>query len=536
LVDGHLALGETEIFLDRGYVISVRQGASACYARVRQRAEVALKQLAHGEDHVLPARVDVIVDSISSWSSGSRPRSRRWRSTCSSRQGKGDVMEDLERRTMSKVSLRLIPFLIICYFVAYLDRTNVGFAALTMRQDLNISATAYGLGSGIFFLSYFLCEVPSNLALERFGARKWIARIMFTWGVLSGCMALIGGEWSFYLVRFLLGAAEAGFFPGIIFYLTLWFPSVYRARIVGLFMAAIPGSTVFGAPLSSALLYLDGTAGLHGWQWMFILEALPAVVLSLVVLGFLTDRPAEAHWLEPEEREWLTERLEAEQRQRVAARHFSVGQALTNGRVMALAFVYFGAVATNYGISFWLPQIVQDFGGLSKLQVGLITAIPYAIGLVGMIWWARRSDAKLERKGHAAFALAVAGGFIALSTAFTSPTLKMACLSIAGFGVFSVLPVFWTFPTAFLSGAAAAAGIAIINALGNLAGFVGPYAMGFIKDATGSFSGGLLFISVCGLAAMVIVLLLPHEEHVGPAPELERLPEFGPSGLQAPEL
>jgi ACS family tartrate transporter-like MFS transporter len=269
---------------------------------------------------------------------------------------------------------------------------------------------------------------------------------------------------------------------------------------------------------------------------MFILVALPGVVLSLVVVGFLTDRPAEAHWLEPEEREWLTERLEAEQRQRVAARHFSVGQALTNGRVIALAFVYFGAVATNYGISFWLPQIVQDFGGLSKLQVGLITAIPYAIGLVGMIWWARRSDAKLERKGHAAFALAVAGGFIALSTAFTSPTLKMACLSIAGFGVFSVLPVFWTFPTAFLSGAAAAAGIAIINALGNLAGFVGPYAMGFIKDATGSFSGGLLFISVCGLAAMVIVLLLPHEEHVGPAPELERLPEFGPSGLQAPEL
>jgi MFS transporter, ACS family, tartrate transporter len=448
----------------------------------------------------------------------------------------GIDMEELEKRTMRKVSLRLIPFLIVCYFVAYLDRTNVGFAALTMRQDLGISATAYGLGAGIFFLTYFVFEVPSNLALERFGARRWIARIMVSWGILSGCMAFIGGEWSFYIVRLLLGAAEAGFFPGIIFYLTLWFPAVYRARIVGLFMAAIPGSTVFGAPLSSALLYMDGIAGLKGWQWMFILEALPAVILSFVVLKFLTDRPAEAQWLEPEERKWLSATIAAEARQRVAARHFTVRQALTNGRVLALAFVYFGAVATNYGISFWLPQIVQDFGGLSKLQVGLVTAMPYAVGLVGMIWWGRRSDAKLERKGHAAFALAIACIFIALSTAFSNPALKMLCLSIAGFGVFAVLPIFWTFPTAFLSGAAAAAGIAVINSLGNLAGFIGPYAMGWIKDATGSFSGGLLFIAGCGLAAMIIVLLLPHEEHVAASAELEHTPEYGPSGIQAPEL
>jgi sugar phosphate permease len=254
------------------------------------------------------------------------------------------------------------------------------------------------------------------------------------------------------------------------------------------------------------------------------------------VLKFLTDRPAQANWLNPEEREWLSARIEAEARQRVAVRHFTVGQALTNGRVLALAFVYFGAVATNYGISFWLPQIVQGFGGLTNLEIGLITAVPYAVGLVGMIWWGRRSDRKLERKGHAAFALAVAGVFIALSTAFADPTLKMLCLSIAGFGVFAVLPVFWTFPTAFLTGAAAAAGIAIINSLGNLAGFIGPYAMGWIRDATGSFSGGLLFIAACGLAAMVVVLLLPHEEHASPVPELERTPEYGPSGLQAPEL
>ena len=258
----------------------------------------------------------------------------------------------MEQRTMRKVSARLIPFLIVCYFVAYLDRTNVGFAALTMRQDLNISATAYGFGAGIFFLSYFLFEVPSNLFLERFGARRWIARIMFTWGILSGAMAFIGGEYSYYIVRLLLGAAEAGFFPGIIFYLTLWFPMLYRARIIGLFMAAIPGSTVFGAPLSSLLLYMDGIGGMKGWQWIFILEAAPAVIMSFVVLYYLTDRPAEANWLEPDERKWLSDKLEEEQRQRVAAAHFTVGEALTNPRVLALAVVYFGAVATNYGISF----------------------------------------------------------------------------------------------------------------------------------------------------------------------------------------
>ncbi|MBV8094279.1 MAG: MFS transporter [Acetobacteraceae bacterium] len=437
---------------------------------------------------------------------------------------------------MAKVSRRLIPFLIICYFVAYLDRTNVSFAALTMRRDLNISDAAYGLGAGIFFFTYFIFEVPSNLALERFGARKWIARIMLTWGILSGCMAIIGGEWGFYIVRLLLGAAEAGFFPGIIFYLTLWFPSVYRARIVGYFMAAIPGSAVLGAPLSALLLYLDGVAGLAGWKWMFILEAVPAVILSVVTWVYLTDRPSDAHWLEPEERTWLSERLAAEQRQRLAAQHFTVTQALLNPRVMALAFIYFGTVATNYGVSFWLPQIIQSFGGLSKIEIGIITAIPYAIGLVGMVWWGKRSDIKLERKFHAAFACFVAGFFIALSTAFANPTLKMVCLSIAGFGVFAVLPVFWTFPTAFLSGAAAAAGIAIINALGNLAGFAGPYVMGWIKQETNSFSGGLLFVGACGLAAMVIVLLLPHESHLERAPEEEHAHEYGPSGIEAPEL
>src|SRR5580765_5397212 len=268
-------------------------------------------------------------------------------------------MEPLEQRTIAKVSARLVPFLIVCYFVAYLDRVNVSFAALTMNKDLGLSASAFGFGAGIFFLAYFLFEVPSNLFLERVGARKWIARIMFTWGVLSGGMAFISGETGFYVVRVLLGIAEAGFFPGIIFYLTLWFPAVYRARIVGYFMAAIPLSTVIGAPVSGLLLGLDGGLGLKGWQWLFVLEAAPALVLSVVVFFYLTDRPADATWLQPDERAWLVARLEDERLKREAVRRYSVAQALMDPKVLLLSLVYFGGVATNYGLSFFLPQIVK---------------------------------------------------------------------------------------------------------------------------------------------------------------------------------
>ena len=255
-----------------------------------------------------------------------------------------------------------MPFLVVCYFVAYLDRVNVSFAALTMNRDLGLSASQYGFGAGIFFLAYFIFEVPSNLLLERFGARKWIARIMFTWGLISGAMAFVGGPTSFYVLRALLGVAESGFFPGIIFYLTLWFPAVYRARIIGYFMAAIPLSTVFGAPISGLLLGLDGVMGLKGWQWLFILEAAPSLILSGVVLFYLTDRPADAAWLPPEEREWLVRRLESEHAHRTTRHNLSVGQALLNPKVLALSLVYFGAVATNYGLSFFLPQIVKAFG------------------------------------------------------------------------------------------------------------------------------------------------------------------------------
>jgi ACS family tartrate transporter-like MFS transporter len=429
-------------------------------------------------------------------------------------------MNAVEIRTIAKVTKRLVPFLIVCYFIAYLDRVNVGFAALEMNQDLGLSQTAFGLGAGIFFIAYFIFEVPSNLLLERFGARKWIARIMLSWGILSGTMAFIpaigratglGNENTFYLVRVVLGAAEAGFFPGIIFYLTLWFPAQYRGRIVGYFMAAIPLSTVIGAPISGVLLYLHGGLGLAGWQWLFIVEAVPAIILAGVVFFYLTDWPADATWLAPEERTWLTERLDLEQRQRQAVRDYSVRQSLVNPRVLGLSLVYFGAVATNYGLSFFLPQIVKAFG-LNIFLTTLVSATPYAVGLVGMVWWGRRSDRVVERKFHAAFPLFIAAVGIAVSTALDNPTLKMLSLCVAGFGIFANLPVFWTLPTAFLSGAAAAAGIAVINSIGNLAGFAGPFAMGWIRDHTGSYAGGLLLLAALGIIALGILLMIGQDE------------------------
>jgi D-galactonate transporter len=441
-------------------------------------------------------------------------------------------MQELETRTIRKVSARLIPFLIVCYFVAYLDRVNVGFAALTMNKDLGLTNAMFGFGSGVFFLAYFLFEVPSNLLLDKFGARKWIARIMFSWGLLSGLMAFIphiatatgmANERIFYGVRILLGIAEAGFFPGIIFYLTLWFPSVYRARIIGYFMAAIPLSSVIGAPISGMLLTLDGWLGLAGWQWLFIIEAVPALILAVVVFTYLTDRPRDAAWLNADERDWLATRLDAEQRQREAVEHFGVISALLNPRVLALSLVYFGAVACNYGVGFWLPQIVKGFG-LSNLATGFVTAIPYVVGTAAMVWFGRRSDRKQERRWHAAAGLALAAGGIALSTALDDPTLKMIALSVGAAGVFGVLPVFWTLPTAFLSGSAAAAGIAIINSIGNLSGFAGPYAMGYLRDLTGSFASGLLAIAACAAVAMVIVIAIHHDAALERAPKLRPAP------------
>ncbi|HTH62906.1 MAG TPA: MFS transporter [Paraburkholderia sp.] len=425
---------------------------------------------------------------------------------------------ELEARTMARVTARLVPFLMLCYFVAYLDRVNVGFAALQMNTALGLSASTFGLGAGIFFIAYFFFEVPSNLMLERFGARRWIARIMFTWGLLAGAMAFIpdiakftgfSPATVFITLRVLLGVAEAGFFPGIIFLLTLWFPAAYRARVVGYFMAAIPLSTVIGGPISGALLQMDGMVGLAGWQWLYLIEAAPALILTFFVLGYLTDKPAQATWLAADEREWLVARLVRERRQREAVRSFSVREALFNPRVFVIALIYFGANATNYGLSFFLPQIVKSFG-LSNVQTGFVTSLPYVVGVIGMLVWGRRSDRKLERKRHVAIALVIAAAGIGAAAGLSNPVLKMAALSIAGFGIFGCLPVIWTLPAAFLSGAAAAGGIAAVNSLGNLSGFFGPFVMGWIKDSTGSFSLGLLTLAAAGLVGAIAALLLHH--------------------------
>ncbi|WP_345814122.1 MFS transporter [Paraburkholderia sp. PREW-6R] len=446
---------------------------------------------------------------------------------------------EIEERTMKRVIRRLIPFLMLCYFVAYLDRVNVGFAALQMNKALGLSASAFGFGAGIFFIAYFFFEVPSNLLLARFGARRWIARIMFTWGILAGAMAFIphiarftgmSSAHVFYGLRILLGVAEAGFFPGIIFLLTLWFPAAYRGRVVGYFMAAIPLSTVIGAPISGALLSMDGIAGLAGWQWVYLIEAAPALLLSIAVLLYLTDRPADAHWLATDERNWLVARQDQERKHRESVREFKVREALFTPRVLAVALIYFGANATNYGLSFFLPQIVKAFG-LSNLQTGFVTSLPYIVGVISMIYWGQHSDRKLERKAHVAIALFVAAGGIAAAAGLDNPVMKMIALSIAGFGIFGCLPVIWTLPAAFLSGAAAAGGIAAVNSLGNLAGFFGPYAMGWIKDSTGGFGAGLLCLSGAGLVGMGAVLLLRHDRSLETA--AGQLPDEGAAATTA---
>ncbi len=412
-----------------------------------------------------------------------------------------------EARVTRMIFRRLVPFLMLCYFVAYVDRVNVGFAALTMNRDLGLSPTVFGTGAGIFFLGYFLFEVPSNLAVAKFGATRWIMRIMLSWGVVAIAMALVRGTSSFYIVRFILGAAEAGFFPGIIFYLTLWFPRAYRGRIIGWFMAAIPISTIIGAPVSGLILGLDGVLGLHGWQWLYLLEGIPAVLLAFSVPYVLTDTPARAAWLDAEGRAWLTDCLARERREREAVEHFSVAKALLDPRVLLLSVVYFGAIACTFGLGFWLPQIIKGMG-LTNLQTGFATAVPYIVGMLGMILIGRRSDRVGERRYHCAFGLVLGAIGLIASTLVTDPAATMVAFSVAAFGFLGSQPVFWAIPSSLLTGAAAAGGLALINAVGGLAGFFGPFAVGAIKDATGSYSWGMVVIACCALVAAVIVVAL----------------------------
>ena len=403
---------------------------------------------------------------------------------------------------------RLIPFLFLLYVVAYLDRVNVGFAALDMNRDLGFSAAVYGLGTGIFFVSYTLLEVPSNLMLARVGARIWIARIMLTWGLVSVGMAFVHNATTFYLLRFLLGAAEAGFFPGIIYYLTQWFPARERGRAVALFMTGTAIAGVIGGPISSALLLLDGTWGLHGWQWLFVIEGIPAVLLAPVVLRRLDDRPETATWLSAAERTWLTATLAAEAAPSPGAHHDLRG-ALVSGRLWALASIYFCIVLAFYGVSFWLPQILQQLSHYPSSVVALISAVPYVVAAVGMVVVGARSDRTGERRWHVAVpALVGAAGFAAAATVPPSVALSVAALSVAALGVWGALGPFWALPTAFLRGRAAAGGVALVNAVGNIGGFVGPTVVGYVRDATGSFAAGLWLLAAGLVVGAVITLCL----------------------------
>jgi MFS transporter, ACS family, tartrate transporter len=411
---------------------------------------------------------------------------------------------DVESRTMRKVTRRFVPLLIVCFVISFLDRVNVGFAALTMSADLNFSSTVFGLGAGLFFIGYFFFEVPSNIALERVGARLWIARIMVTWGILSGLTAFITGPWSYYVIRILLGAAEAGFFPGVILFLTYWVPQRYRGQVVGAFMAAMPFASVFGSPLSGWLLGLDGVFGLKGWQLMFIAEAVPSLVLAVAVLIVLRDSPEKAEWLAEDELAWLTSTLAEERQRAVPVNEHGFFNIVKRPVVLMLAAAYFGIVGMNFGLSFFLPQIVRGFH-LSLMQVGLVAAIPFAVGGVGMLWWGRRSDRRDERRFHILFPMALAIAGLAGSTVATLPVLKLALLCLASFGVFSALPIFWALLPGLLGPAVAAVGFAVINSLGNLSGFAAPYVVGVIKDATGSTAGGLQAIAAYGVIAWLIL-------------------------------
>jgi MFS transporter, ACS family, tartrate transporter len=431
--------------------------------------------------------------------------------------GLSHEITDLERQTMARVARRLLPLLIACYFVAYLDRVNVGFASLTMNKALGFSSAVYGFGGGIFFLGYFIFEVPSNVLLSKVGARVWIARILITWGIISACTAFIIGPTSFYSIRFLLGIAEAGFFPGIILYLTWWFPSYYRSRIVGIFMAAIPLSNILGSIVSGALLDLNGLMGLAGWQWLFILEAVPAVILGVVFWIYMTDWPSEAHWLTQPQREWLIARLDAEKNQREAIRHYSLKQALLDKRVLLLSLVYFGGTFASYGIVLFQPQIVNRLSSGFGMT-GVINAIPYLFAAVAMVLWGRHSDHTGERPRHVAIAYTIAAAGLIATAMMTDPFLTMTTLVIAAMGQSSTGPTFWSLPTAMLSGTAAAGGIALINALGNLGGFFGPFLFGLIKDATGgSFTFALMTLALGPIMSATIVLMLGHDrrlEHI----------------------
>ena len=416
---------------------------------------------------------------------------------------------ELDTAVVRILTFRLVPFLFLLYIVAYLDRINLGFAALQMQRQLGFTDSVYGLGAGIFFAGYFLFQVPSNLVLGRVGARRWIAVLMVMWGIVSASMCMVTGVRSFYTLRFLLGAAEAGFFPGVILYLKTWFPAQARARTVARFMTAAPLSGVVGGPLSGALLGLQGKSGLAGWQWMFLLEGVPAIGLGAIAWIYLVDRPENAAWLTPEQKSWLERVL---QNEKIEVAQSQGRGAIQVWPILVLSLVYFGVNTVSYGVSLWLPTLIKSLSGMSNLAIGVLSALPYVTAAIAMVFVGLHSDQSRERRWHTA-APAFAGA-LALSVAAHTNSVgaTTALISVAVLGVFSMMGPFWAMPTALLSGTAAAVGVAAINSIGNLGGFFGPYTIGALRNSTGSFKQGLLVVGAALAISGCLALTLKYRE------------------------
>jgi len=416
--------------------------------------------------------------------------------------------EAVSESTYRKISRRILPLLFLCYIINYIDRVNIGIAQIQFKADLHFSDLVYGIGAGLFFVGFLLFEVPSNLLLAKMGARKTLLRIMVLWGAVSNATMFVSTPAEFYIARMLLGVAEAGFFPGIILYLSYWFPARNRAGVTSFFMAAAPISTALGSPISAGLLEMNGILGLAGWQWLFIMEAIPALVLGVVVFFYMTDRPEQASWLEKDERDWLVGVMNDERAaNKTASANHSFIRGLADPRVLALALIYFGTSAGLYTLGIWAPQIIKQMG-VSSMTVGLLNAIPPTVSVIAMVLWSRHSDRTGERTWHVIIAcLAAATGLVVAATSGSLLGL-IAALTLVNVGISCAKPPLWTMPTMFLSGAAAATGIATINSIGNLGGFAGPAMIGWIKDQTGSFSGGLYFVAGLLVLSAVVTLVL----------------------------
>lgn len=425
----------------------------------------------------------------------------------------------LEEQTIKRISKRIIPFLVILFVMAFLDRTNIGFAALHMNDAIGITQTIFGLGAGIFFLGYFIAEVPSNILLHRFGARIWIARIMITWGIIAAMMGFIQNGTQFIVLRFLLGIAEAGFFPGVIFYLTLWFPARYRARVFATFYLGLPIAQIIGAPISVGLMQWGNTIGYEGWRLMYILEGIPSVILGIICLKYLTNTPKEAQWLSTEQRTWLMKTLEREEREKEKAEDSNLSkgeiikQVFKNPLVWIMAMVYFGITSGSNAMFFFLPSVLESFRNtfgmeITLIQNGMLTAIPYAFAAVGMILWSRRSDRKQERYKHGACAALMAAIAIAIALVINQPWAIIVGFIFLAIGVFSAINIFWTLPGQTLTGVGAAAGIGLINSVGNLSGFTGPYLTGYLYTTTGNYTIAFLviasFVAIGGLGLLLL--------------------------------